>query len=322
MRRTVTSTYAVQKLAHYSSGLCSECGSILPKGKQAIGGFTSDGRAIYAGDCCERLISEKVLLAFPDTSYKRPALNTALWRYLDFSKFVGLLQSRALYFARADTLGDPFEAAAGLSSRETEYYSNLFRAYSNGLKSLSDELGPEHALFPESDIEKHARGLVKASKQVGAKVARTNYVSCWHASEYESEALWRTYAPPPSAGVALRTTFGKLDNALLSEELIKFGHVNYVDYSNAFAGLNDRIFCKRISLSHENEVRAVLEASEMTESDTRGICVQWRVNEAIDAFVVSPFAPDWFFKVTKDLVEKYEVHIPIVKSELSAQPFT
>ena len=32
-----------------------------------------------------------------------------VWRYMDFTKFVSLLELRSLYFARSDLLGDPFE---------------------------------------------------------------------------------------------------------------------------------------------------------------------------------------------------------------------
>ena len=34
-----------------------------------------------------------------------------VWRYMDFTKFVSFIESRCLYFARADKLGDPFEGS-------------------------------------------------------------------------------------------------------------------------------------------------------------------------------------------------------------------
>ena len=34
-----------------------------------------------------------------------------LWRYMDFTKFVSLLETRTLFLARADKLGDPFEGS-------------------------------------------------------------------------------------------------------------------------------------------------------------------------------------------------------------------
>ena len=36
---------------------------------------------------------------------------TTLWRYMDFTKYVALLESEKLFFARADTLGDPHEGS-------------------------------------------------------------------------------------------------------------------------------------------------------------------------------------------------------------------
>jgi len=38
-------------------------------------------------------------------------LAAPIWRYMDFTKFVAMLESDSLYFARSDRLGDPFEAA-------------------------------------------------------------------------------------------------------------------------------------------------------------------------------------------------------------------
>ena len=41
--------------------------------------------------------------------FKTPPQEALLWRYLDFTKFVALLDASALFFVRADKLGDPFE---------------------------------------------------------------------------------------------------------------------------------------------------------------------------------------------------------------------
>jgi hypothetical protein len=44
---------------------------------------------------------------------KRCEPETRLWRYMDFAKFVAMLEHRSIYFARADMLDDPFEGASG-----------------------------------------------------------------------------------------------------------------------------------------------------------------------------------------------------------------
>ena len=38
-----------------------------------------------------------------------PPPNAILWRYMDFMKYVSLLDRKALFFGRVDKLGDPFE---------------------------------------------------------------------------------------------------------------------------------------------------------------------------------------------------------------------
>ena len=38
-------------------------------------------------------------------------LDTPLWRYMDFTKFVAMLASKSLYFSRVDRLDDAFEGA-------------------------------------------------------------------------------------------------------------------------------------------------------------------------------------------------------------------
>jgi len=37
--------------------------------------------------------------------------NATIWRYMDFTKFVSLLDRRELFFSRTDRLGDPFEGS-------------------------------------------------------------------------------------------------------------------------------------------------------------------------------------------------------------------
>jgi hypothetical protein len=45
--------------------------------------------------------------------------NAVIWRYMDIAKFVWLLEHEALYFPRADLLGDPHEGAIPEVNRRT-----------------------------------------------------------------------------------------------------------------------------------------------------------------------------------------------------------
>jgi len=46
-----------------------------------------------------------------DANLVVPADDTPLWRYLDFARFMALLDSASLWFARADTFSDQYELA-------------------------------------------------------------------------------------------------------------------------------------------------------------------------------------------------------------------
>jgi len=46
-----------------------------------------------------------------DPSLPLPPDDQPIWRYVDFAKFVAMLDSGELYLARADTFVDPFEMA-------------------------------------------------------------------------------------------------------------------------------------------------------------------------------------------------------------------
>ena len=46
-----------------------------------------------------------------DVRFNAALGDAVLWRFMSFTKFVSLLARNALFFARADKLGDPFEGS-------------------------------------------------------------------------------------------------------------------------------------------------------------------------------------------------------------------
>lgn len=54
--------------------------------------------------------------------------NVKIWRYLDFTKFISLLETNSLYFARADQFNDPFEGSytkADVQNRNEKYRESV-----------------------------------------------------------------------------------------------------------------------------------------------------------------------------------------------------
>jgi hypothetical protein len=102
---------------------------------------------------------------------------------------------------------------------------------------------PPGAANPLEDlVERESQRLLDEDDKSGRRDILTTYVSCWHENSVESEALWRLYCLPPSAGVAIRTDSTLLNESLGDNPEIKFGRVQYIDFSIGFAGTHDRIF--------------------------------------------------------------------------------
>lgn len=128
-----------------------------------------------------------------------PPDDTVLWRYMDFTRFVSLLEKEALFFCRPDLLGDPFEG------------------------SLSHVTPPA---FPQDLRE----GPVSVRGFDLRQVVRMARVSCWHMGEFESEAMWRLYARERD-GIAIRTDFARFKDAFVGDQEISASVVRYRDYS-------------------------------------------------------------------------------------------
>ena len=53
--------------------------------------------------------------------FRQPDSNDIkLWRYMDFTKFMGMLCSKGLYFCRADCFEDPFEGTFSKANHTPE----------------------------------------------------------------------------------------------------------------------------------------------------------------------------------------------------------
>ena len=143
--------------------------------------------------------------------FNPPPLDVVLWRYMDFTKYVSLLEKQALYFARADKLGDPFE---GSYSKVNESLRPLFMQRALGEKKI-----------PEGTLENLAVGL--------KRIRQSTLINCWHQSPYESAAMWKLYAREED-GLAVKTDFNSFKTSFTCSQSIYIGSVSYVDYNSHF----------------------------------------------------------------------------------------
>ena len=254
-----------------------------------------------------------------------PPPETVLWRYMDFTKFVALLNKRSLFFARADMLGDPFE---GYIPR---------RVLEKLRDAHSDDTGPRRNIFWNLT-------------QVFRTVPAFTLVCCWHDSPRESAAMWKLYSRE-SDGIALKTTVGSLSESLICEENVYISRINYIDYDSADpVGIfdeNDRmslergdhdlslrnsLFYKRANFEHEREVRAVhplsmkgLYSGGMTNEIAQPSCAVGRYLETdllqlVHSIVLAPFAPDWFVELVDSMATLYGFNGLVTESSLADGP--
>ncbi|MBK6701433.1 MAG: DUF2971 domain-containing protein [Saprospiraceae bacterium] len=159
--------------------------------------------------------------------------STKVWRYMDLSKFLSLLETSSLYFTRSDKFIDPYEGT--IPKITSEKISTYFTEFDNACEMQNELLN----LF---DLNR-----------------KLTLINCWYQSEYESDAMWHLYS---NKGIAIQTTFEKLKNSFNnSNDNVLIGQVKYIDYNIEgmfyLNALTPFLF-KRISFEHEKEIRAVI----------------------------------------------------------------
>ena len=222
-----------------------------------------------------------------------PPDDTVLWRYMDFTKFVSLMETRALFFCRADLLGDPFEGS---------------------ISSVTPPAAP-----PDLKV-----GPVAVQQIDFRQIVRLVCVNCWHAGDFESAAMWRLYAREHS-GVAIKTTFDRFKESFRGDQVVRASAVKYVDYQvDPIPNWNSLLplVHKRLSFQHEREVRAIFtrNPNSVTVEESKGCYVDVDLAQLILEIVVAPFAQGWFFDLVRSFANRFELADRVRASTLSATP--
>ena len=239
-----------------------------------------------------------------------------LWKYMDFTKFVSILENSALFFPRADKLGDPFEGSVpknNISSRPIW-----------------------HPDLTEKDTIMY--GFVIQ------QIPRFTLINCWHRSNHESEGMWKLYASV-DGGIAIRTNLINLIESFKTNEHIHVGQVKYVDYERDSIPEDNSLFpylYKRKSFEHEREVRAIIQKLPLGIRETElkdgirnmstekinqwldfcenGIHYDIDINHLIQEVVIAHFAPEWLLDLVTQVAKRYGLKSPINRSYLADSP--
>jgi len=250
---------------------------------------------------------------FSQKPYIIPHRDTVLWRYMDFAKFISLLQTKSLYFQRADKSVDPFEGAKcriadKLVYEEWHIDELLKRAQSE--VSFNDR---EKRGFEKFLLENEKLGLLPFSHQ--------NFINCWHENEYESVAMWNLYTTSLEYGVAIKTTYEKLCTSLENVADIQIGKVIYHDLNIEKPNNEDDVFWYKLNpYKHEQEVRAIIEDLN-PDLEENGKLIPVNLNLLIHKVYLSPSSELWFKKMVRKVMHKYELKKEIKQSDLKNVPY-
>jgi len=234
---------------------------------------------------------------------------------MDFAKYVSLVSTSTLYFARADTFNDTFEGAKGLKKNKSSWDNQLLSFFKRSIKYL-----PEGKISEDSDdgIEKKAHKLLQDFETGGKADKKHTFINCWHENEHESEAMWRLYSSFLDNAVAVRTSYKNLYLALGRDFSISIGRVKYINLQKKFVDVHNPFWRKRKSFEHEKEVRALIYDSE---SNSKGKALPCNLSLLIEEVYISPSAPQWFADVINDINRRYGLNVEVSPSELNEEPF-
>lgn len=250
----------------------------------------------------DELRCERVRRIPSTRDYIQPPADIKIWRYMDFTKFVSLLDNQRLFLARACALGDPFEGSI-----------------------------PKPNL-PESEAQAAERKKLETLRK---SAARGYCISCWCMGDYESAAMWRLYIKGVE-GVAIQSTYRRLRLSCPCPDAM-MAQVIYIDYEKYSAPqhvyknpYSPTLFVyKRLSFAHEREVRAIvsrpypsrpssLRAGEVLTKDGVGLPVS--LAELIECVYVAPQSPEWFKELVESTVKRYGFSFQVKQSRLDDGP--
>lgn len=264
--------------------------------------------------------------------------NQTLYRYMDFAKFVNMIQNGELHFHQSADFGDRFEGAVPEIVRKAR-------------KQEYKEAIEKRGFHP---------GIDEIHSKINRCLRRFTYLSCWHRKESESVSMWEKYGGS-SRAVAIKTTVGDLSKALTAvDHDIYFAKVEYRPFSSEhdsvpniedvdIEDLDDGFFItreasslipftyKREGYECEREMRAIIQKPPISKRDEltkvelegeeqqinleiqteegsnyldttrktkiKGIDVRVWLDVLINTVQVAPDADKWFYSTVKEVIQ-------------------
>jgi hypothetical protein len=240
-----------------------------------------------------------------------------LWRYMDLSQFIYLLNESCLYFSKLREFDDKWEGFFPNAMNELMKENPIFQ-YTKPFTNEKQALEMVRTYFKQ---QQHCYG-----------------VNCWHLNEVESVAMWKLYTSGID-GVAIQTTVSRLKASLSLEPRDLFiAKVRYIDHEAEnipepiVPDVLTPLITKRRSYRHEREVRVILDRRPKDDSradiedgmmlgiEFLGESLHVDITKLIERIVVAEKFPWWAIDSLQNAVAASGIQLEIERSDLLKTP--
>ena len=243
--------------------------------------------------------------------------NQTLYRYMELDKLLYMLKSNSLVLPRITCFNDIFESSYP--------------------KKFIDFLVSRWEILLADGYEKFYASINKEDQMEQSNKWRRGYfISCWHANDFESEAMWNLYANKKK-GIALVSSINRLLEFMPEKynnqgrlNNIVIGDVEYIDFDSFGTEKGDlekwqskdECLFKRKSFEFENEVRIYVHFAIGYGNKAEGIPSEKDINEdiiripvdlsaLIERIIIAPDSPQYHYEVVENIIDKYGLGYPL-----------
>lgn len=169
----------------------------------------------------------------------------------------------------------------------------------------------------------------------------TTYINCWHMNGSESDAMWKCYGNQYGETVAIKTTIGKLINALEKSPVPTYiGKIDYSELDSSATNLYTPVLYKRKAFKHEQELRLCVSSNScdnppdfspviqqaddlgcrITETELlkaaaeKGLCVSVNLAQLVKEIVLCPNRKPWLKEAVEYVVKSKLPRVLITES--------
>ena len=226
---------------------------------------------------------------------------------MDLAKYVWLLDTQSLYFARSDVLEDKFEGS--WTKPDSQHRESVYQ------NSLSAPDMPPGVREKAIDTLRNSR----------LRNRKETYINCWHMNDNESMAMWNIYSQR-NHGICIQTTLLTLKDALPAQ--VMMGAVEYLDYSSDSFFTKERklvtpFLFKRRSFKFEKEIRCILTIPEIpgvkrpyNKISDSGFAVNIDLRRLIQSIYIFPSSPASFSDIVKNITRRYGFDFKVTRSSI------